>query len=178
MSKLRSALPDARGFSMIEALVAMGLLAVGLLGMAGVLAAWVRDMGEAPSDTLARQKAVEGIECVYTARDNSFLTWAQIRNVTNGGVFLNGAQPLRTPGDDGLVNTGDHGEDPEVLIQPGPDGKLGTGDDTRTPLTNYTRQILIEDISTTLRRLTVTVTVRWGGRTRQYQIVTLISAYV
>lgn len=177
MSKVRSALPDARGFSMIEALVAMGLLAVGLLGMAGVLAAWVKDMGESPSDMLARQKAIEGIECVYTARDNSFLTWAQIRNVSNGGVFLDGAQPLRTAGLDGLVNTADDGA-VEELIQPGPDGKLGTGDDIRTPLSIYTRQILIEDISDTLRRLTVTVTVTWGSRRRQYQIVTLISAYV
>jgi hypothetical protein len=161
---------------MIEALVAMGLLSVGLLGMAGVLTVWVRDMGESPSDTLARQKAVEGIECVYTARDNSFLTWAQIRNVINGGVFLDGAQPLRTAGNDGLVNTADDGP-VEVLIQPGPDGLLGTADDIRTPLSNYTRQILIEDISDALRRLTVTVTVRWGGRTRQYQIVTIISRY-
>ena len=165
MPKVRSALADSRGFSMIEALVAMGLLAVGLLGMAGVLAAWVRDMGESPSDTLARQKAVEGIECVYTARDNSFLTWAQIRNVTNGGVFLDGAKPLRTAGNDGLVNTADDGA-VEELIQPGNDGKLGTADDMRTPLSNYTREILIEDISDTLRRLTVTVTVVWGGRTR------------
>ena len=58
---------------------------------------------------IAREKAREAVESVHSARDMRVITWAQIRNVQQGGVFLAGAQPLRTAGADGLVNTADDG---------------------------------------------------------------------
>ena len=58
------------------------------------------------------QKAAQAIEAVFGARDSHKVTWAQIRNVngasgSDGGIFLDGPQPLPQAGPDGLVNTGD-----------------------------------------------------------------------
>lgn len=166
-----------RGFSLVEALVSLAVLAVGLLSLAGVLTTGLQDISVSPTDVIARQKVAEAIEAVYTARDTRILTWAQIRNVPNGGIFLAGPQPLRTTGLDGLVNTADDGP-VEELILPGLDGQLGTGDDVRTPLSQYTREIDITDISLMLRQLTVTVTITTGGGVRRnYTVTTLISSF-
>jgi len=173
--------PASGGFTLIETMVAVTLLAMGLLGLAGVLAASLRNVGGAASDVVARQKAIEAIESVYAARDSRVLAWARIRNVqggtgADGGVFLDGAQPIRASGTDGLTNTADDGP-VEVSIEPGPDGLLGTTDDISTALSNYTREIRIRDVSFSLRQITVTVTVTSGLRTRTYTITTLISSY-
>jgi prepilin-type N-terminal cleavage/methylation domain-containing protein len=172
---------SAAGFTLVEAMVALSVLAVGLLGMAGVLTNGLKRLATAPSDIVARQKAVEAIESVYTARDTRLLTWAQIRNVAggtgaDGGVFMDGARALRDPGNDGLVNTADDGAI-EAMVQPGPDGLLGTADDISTPLSNYTREIRIRDVSATLREIRVTVTVTTGIGRRDYVITTLISSF-
>ncbi len=164
------------GFSLIETMVAVTLLAVGLLTVDGALTAALSKVLTAPTDLVARQKAIEAIESVYAARDSRTLTWAQIRNESNGGVFRDEAQPIRAAGADGLVNTADDG-DVEVAIEPGPDGLLGTADDVSMPLSNYTRQVLISDVSFSLRRITVTVTVTNSKGTRTYTITTLISSY-
>ena len=62
----------------------MSVLAVGLLSMAQVLSASLVAMARAPIDIVARQKAVEAIESVYTARDTRVLTWAQIETCRAG----------------------------------------------------------------------------------------------
>ncbi len=174
--RLRHSLTRSSGFTLVEAMVALGILAVGLLSLASVLSAGLKRMGDAPTDLIARQKAVEAVESVYAARDSRVLAWARIRNVANGGVFLAGPRPLRDPGLDGLTNTADDGAD-EAFVQPGPDGLLGTADDVRTPLSQYRREIVIRDISPTLRQLTVTVTVQTGNGPRNYVITTLISSF-
>jgi Tfp pilus assembly protein PilV len=173
--------PADAGFSIVETMVALGILAFGLLGMAGVLSMALTQVGSASTDVIARQKAIEAIESVYAARDSRVRTWAQIRNVqggsgSDGGVFLDGAQPLRTAGTDGLVNTADDGA-VEVAVEPGPDGQLGNSDDISTALSNYTREIRIRDVSFSLRQITVIVTLQTGRGTRSYTISTLISSY-
>jgi prepilin-type N-terminal cleavage/methylation domain-containing protein len=168
---------DERGFTILESLVALSILAVGLLGLAAVLASGLNRLAEAPTDLLAREKISEAIESVYASRDTRTRTWAQIRNVSNGGVFLDGAQPVKTVGADGLVNTGDTGEVVETLVEPGADGLLGTTDDVKTSLGNMTRQITITDVSAQLRRLTVTVVVTTGRGSRTYTVTTMISSY-
>jgi Tfp pilus assembly protein PilV len=72
------------GFTILESLVALSVLAVGLLGLAGVLAAGLTRLGDTPTDLLARQKIAEAIESVYMARDTRKVTWAQVRNVRGG----------------------------------------------------------------------------------------------
>jgi hypothetical protein len=130
---------------------------------------------------IATQKAAEAIESVYAARDSHVLTWAQIQNVkglsgSDGGIFLDGPQPLNTPGPDGLVNTADDGAI-ETVTSPGPDGILGTADDVVLPLTGYTREIAIRDVQNDLRSITVTVTYRDGDATRTYVLTSYISNY-
>lgn len=169
----------------------MGVLATGMLGAAAVLAAGMQRVSSAPGDLIATQKAAEAIESVFSARDSHVLTWAQIRNVkgssgSDNGIFLDGPQPLRLPGADGLVNTADDAAQPiETVTLPGPDQVLGTTDDQTIKLNGYTREIKIADVAGeidingvyTLRSITVTVTYQSGTMTRTYSLVTYISNY-
>src|SRR3954453_19743764 len=98
---------DQSGFSLIETIVAMGILATGLLGLAGVFTMGMAHMATSSANLIAREKAREAVESVHTARDTRTIQWAQIRNVADGGVFLNGAKQIHKPGLDGLVNTAD-----------------------------------------------------------------------
>ena len=181
---------DESGFSLIETMIAMAILATGLLSMAGVFVMGISQLAGSSGSLIAREKAREAVESVHTARDIRTLAWCRIRNVGTAtgcvdgaaGAFVTGAQPLRTAGPDGLVNTADDGAIEESL-GPGVDGILGTTDDVRTPMINYTRQIEITDIllgngnpNPNLRRVTVTIGFTVGPTTRSYQLVTYISA--
>jgi hypothetical protein len=175
--------PGARegGFTLIEATVAMFVLSVGLLGLAQAFYLGMMHVATSPMNLIAREKAREAVESVHTARDTRTITWAQIRNVSNGGQFLDGAQPLGAPGDDGLVNTGDNGENVvESIREPGPDGVLGNGDDVFVPLTGFTRQIQILELNPVnpdLREIRVTISYSAGPQQRQYVLRTFVSAF-
>ena len=169
------------GFSLIETIIAMGILATGLLSLSGVFVLGLRHLSGSSATLIAREKAREAIESVHTARDTRVISWGEIRNVSDGGVFADGAQPLRNPGPDGLVNTADD-VGVEETLQPGPDNVLGTADDLHIPLSAYTRQVEISELLTggvanaTLRQLRVTVTYRVGDMTRAYTLTTYISS--
>jgi len=101
-----AAAPDrsSRGFSLIEVLIAMGILTTGLLSLAGFMAYGLRFMNGSSFALIAREKAREAVESIHTARDTGRLTWAKIQNTTQtGGVFYTGAKKLTTPGVDGLI---------------------------------------------------------------------------
>jgi prepilin-type N-terminal cleavage/methylation domain-containing protein len=169
------------GFSLIETLIAMAIMATGLLSLAAVFAFGLRNLAGSSYNLIAREKAREAVESVHTARDTRVITWAQIRNVGAGGVFVDGPQPLRTPGPDGLVNTADD-VGVEVTIAPGRDNILGTSDDVSTPLNAFTRQITITELLTagvpnpSLRQLMVTITYRVGSSLRTYRLTTYVSS--
>lgn len=165
------------GSSLVEALAAMAVLAVGLMGMAQAIVLGMAHAAVSQANLVAREKAREAVESVHTARDTRTITWAQIRNVGAGGVFADGLLPLRQAGPDGLVNTAD---DPDVLdvIGPGPDGLLGTTDDLRAD--GFERQILIEDVngSPAIRRLTVVISYPARGlRPPPFRLVTFVSSF-
>ena len=164
------------GFSLVDTLLGMVILGVGLLALAVAFSQGMITMSASHCQEVAKQKASEAVESVTSARDTRVITWAQIRNVGSGGIFLNGAQPLRNPGADGLVNTADDGA-LEVETLPGSDGVLGTGDDVVFQLNDFTREINITDLATNLRQILVTVTYRVGGVTRTYQLITYISSF-
>ena len=90
-----------------ETVVALGVLTTGVLGAAAVLATGMQNLASSPTDVVSTQKAAEAMEAVFSARQSGKLTWTQINNVSNGGVFLDGPQSLYRPGADGLVNTAD-----------------------------------------------------------------------
>jgi prepilin-type N-terminal cleavage/methylation domain-containing protein len=190
------------GFSLVETIIALGVLTVGVLGAAGILTTGMQKLTSSPADVIIMQKATQAIEAVFSARDShrfinvlctSACEWAQIRNVvgsgSDGGIFVDGPQPLYTPGPDGLVNTTDDDATIESVILPGHDQLLGTADDQTVVLTQYTREIKIRDVvgeNGQLRKVTVTIT--WGdpggllpfqnGPTkRTYTLVTFISSY-
>jgi type II secretory pathway pseudopilin PulG len=180
---------DAAGFTLIEALVAMLILTVGLLGLAQAFFLGMRHMSTSSANLIAREKAREAVESVHTARDTRIITWAQIRNVSSGGVFVDGAQDLRKPvsatelaNDDGLINTADDAAYPlETLRDPGPDRILGNADDIVTPLSGFQRQIQILELNPVnpdLRQVIVTITYQVGAlHPPPYILRTYISAF-
>ena len=131
------------GFSLVETMFAIGVLSVAALGMAGIFAQGMQKTASSPGELIATQKAAEAIESVFSARDSHSITWAQLRNQTNGGIFNNGPQPLTTDGPDGVVDTADDGPVESVKL-PGVDQKLGTADDVTKTLTDFTREIKID----------------------------------
>ena len=174
---------DQAGFSLVETLIAMGILATGLLSLAGVFSLGMLHLAGSSANLIAREKAREAVESVHTARDTKTITWNQIRNVPDGGVFLRDPQQLRKSGVDGLVNTADDADEiVEEQLGPGPDNVLGTSDDVKMPLEPYTRQIIsrrarvADGEDSTLRRLTVIVTYPVGTATRTYRLTTFISS--
>jgi type II secretory pathway pseudopilin PulG len=168
-----------RGFSMLETIMAIVVLTIGVLSLAGVLAAGLAYMGMSQMDFIAQQKASEAVESIFTARDSGALTWPQIGNVANGGIFPAAASQLLDPGPDGIVGTADDALPVDCIISPGPDGILGTADDTCAPLNSFTRTIAITtnvNGDTNLRQITVTINYNAGRFVRQYQLITFISA--
>jgi prepilin-type N-terminal cleavage/methylation domain-containing protein len=179
------------GFSLIETLIAMAILATGLLSMAGVFIMGLGHLAGSSASLIAREKAREAVESVHTARDIGTIAWCEIQNAgtetgcadSAEGRFQAGAKPLRTAGKDGLVNTGDAEEVDEVALSPGPDNILGTTDDTEMPMAGYTREIKIEPVLKTdgtpnplLRKVTVTVRYMVNGADRIYVLETFVSA--
>jgi type II secretory pathway pseudopilin PulG len=164
------------GFSLIETFIAVSVLTVGALGLAGVFATGVQRTVNSPNELLATQKAASAIESVFSARDSHIATWAQLRNVDHGGIFQNGPQPLKVEGPDGVVNTSDDG-DIETMVLPGPDQKIGTPDDVTRQLDGFTREITIVDLSANLRSVTVTIVYKAGAKMDSYVLTAYISSF-
>lgn len=169
------------GFSLVETLIASGILATGLLSLAGVFALGLRSLAGSSSNLIAREKAREAVESVHTARDTRVITFAQINNVSHvpPGVFVDAATQLRLPGPDGLVNTADDLAAIETQLATGPDNVLGTTDDVQMQLTTFTRQIVITELpipNPNLRQIRVIITYRVGDSTRTYTLTTFVSS--
>ena len=176
---------SAEGFSLVETVVASGILATGLLALAGVFGMGMRHMAGSSPGVIAREKAREAVESVHTARDTGGLAWAKIRNVADGGVFQAGAQSLRTPGADGLVNTADDGS-VEQIRSAGADTILGNTDDVLTTLNDYTREVQINNLMTedaipivnpNLRQIKVIVKYKADARWQTYTLTTFVSSF-
>ena len=164
------------GFSLVETIFAIGVLSVGALGMAGIFVSGMQKTASSPAELIATQKAAEAIESVFSARDSHSITWAQLRNQAQGGIFNNGPKPLTVDGRDGVVDTADDGAVESVTL-PGVDQRLGTADDVTKTLSDFTREIKITDVSTDLRSITVTITFKDGVNARSYTLTALISSF-
>jgi type II secretory pathway pseudopilin PulG len=184
-TRLKTRWASSQGFSLIEVMIAVGVLTVGVLGVGAAMAAGMRNLGSSPGDVIATQKASQAVEAVFAARDSHKITWSQIRNIqgasgSDGGVFKDGPQALTAAGADGLVNTADDPTAIETIPLPGPDQTLGTSDDQSITLSGFTREISIRDVANEngqLKTITVTVIYKSGATTRTYTLTTLISAY-
>lgn len=146
------------GFTLIEVMIAIVVMAVGLLAVIASFATAISATQSAEEDLIARQKVLEAMESIYTARNSQQIPFASVANVSNGGIFLDGAQPLMCAGPDGLVNTQDDvncttqagavcpDNGAECMVLPGPDGTLGTSDDVTMSLGNFTRTVAITPV--------------------------------
>jgi prepilin-type N-terminal cleavage/methylation domain-containing protein len=162
---------EQRGFTLIEVMISVVVLTVGLVSMLAVFGLSLAATQTAQEDMIAKQLAAESLESIFTARDTSQITWSQIQNAANGGIFVDGFTQILDPGPDGLQGTADDlNANPacpgpsKCLISPGPDGILGTADDVYWPLNNYSRQIVIGPLNdasgvqySSLRSVTITI---------------------
>jgi prepilin-type N-terminal cleavage/methylation domain-containing protein len=183
------------GFTIIETMIAIAIMSVGIMTLVAAFATAVGATQNAQENLIARQKTLEAMESIYTARNTQQVTFAQIANTTSGGIFTSGQTQLMCAGPDGLVNTTDDvscpanlpcAAGPECVVLPGPDGILGTADDKALSLANFTRQIQISNVlnsdgttNQTLKQIQVTVGYTTGTSTvpRIYTVDGLISSF-
>jgi prepilin-type N-terminal cleavage/methylation domain-containing protein len=185
-----------RGFTLIETMIAIAILTIGIVSLLAVFGTAVAATQNAQENLIARQKALETMESIYTARNTQQVTFAQIANIASGGIFTSGPTQLLSAGPDGLVNTADDIDfpaagvcptGPECITLPGPDGILGTADDQPHSLANFRREIQIAPVleadgvttDPNLKQIIVTVSYITGGSAvpRTYTVNALISAF-
>jgi len=196
MTRPISRLSAQNGFTLIETMIAMAIMGIGIVALLAAFGAAVGATENSQQNLIAREKALQALESVYTARNTQQITFSQIANVSSGGIFTTGATQLLCAGPDGLVNTSDDvncpasgpcAAGPECVVLPGPDGILGTADDVGMSLANFTRQIQIntvlesdgQTINPTLKQIVVTISYTTGGNPNPhvYTVTSLISAY-
>jgi prepilin-type N-terminal cleavage/methylation domain-containing protein len=185
------------GFTLIEVLIAIAVMSIGLLAVVASIATAIATTQSAQEDLVARHKALEALESIYTARNSQQVAFSAINNTASGGIFLSGAQPLLCAGPDGLVGTADDvpcatsggvtcpNGGVECWVLPGPDAVLGTSDDITMSLANFTRTIAITQVllSTGIvndNMMAVSVSVSYtkaGLPKRTYTVNGLISRY-
>jgi type II secretory pathway pseudopilin PulG len=185
------------GFTLLETMIAIVVMTVGLLALMASFATAISATASSQEDLIARHKALDAMESIYTARNSQQLPFASINNVANGGIFLSGAQKLQCSGPDGLVGTADDvpctAPDTgaacpggvECLVLPGADGVLGTADDVTQSLGNFTRtitfnQVLLPSGAVNANLIAVTVSLSYtkpGWPARTYSVNGLISSY-
>jgi prepilin-type N-terminal cleavage/methylation domain-containing protein len=181
MTNLKKSLghTNQSGFSLIEVMISIVILATGMISLLGVFGLALATNQGSQEDLIARQVASEAMESIFTARNTSQLNFSQINNVSSGGIFANGAQPLLcagptygivgVAGDTSSCKTASGAVCPnggvECLNEPGPDGIVGTADDVILSLSNYTRNIAITPLNDsngnlipTLVQVTITIT--------------------
>ncbi len=170
-----------QGFALLETLIAIVVLMIGLLAVLATFAMAVSNTGAVQLDSIARQKAAEAMESIYTARQTSQVAFDKIQNVGNGaGIFTPGFGPMTDPGPDGLDGTGD--DVPSAMVRlPGPSGVItNTPADVLVDLSNFSRQIQIANVAGNPNVRQITVTVRYPvpqGWMKSYQLQGLISSY-
>jgi type II secretory pathway pseudopilin PulG len=177
------ALPN--GFGLIEAIISAVILVIGLVALAALFSQSLTFLQYTREDLIAKQKARECLEAVYSARNDATIGFKGIQNVSSGGIFLDGFQPLFLAGANGIVGTQGQSGILDRQILPGKDGILGTADDEIIPLNNLQRQILIQplidstgNVSPDIRQISVTVQVTSPGRTaRNYTVTGYISRF-
>jgi type II secretory pathway pseudopilin PulG len=153
-----------KGFSLIEAVVAILIITVGLIGTAAAITyaleygAISRNVGNAK---LVIVSSIEEIESLRNTRRLDFKQIANVGKVDNNGSpntfggFSNGYKEVSVnPGPDGVNGTNDD------LRDAGPDETYGTGDDFDNPSlvkSGYVREIIITDLNTTLKKVEIKV---------------------
>lgn len=187
--KSRIANKREAGFTLLEVAISGVILMIGLVAMLGVFTLAISTTQGVQLDQIAKQKAMDALESIYTARATDQITFAQIANTGTGpGIFTVGPSAgILTDGPDGIAGTGDDGTTPQGAcplpfqceIIPGPDGILhGDARDITISLSNFTRTIAITPVNPDLNDVVVTVGYTDArGHQRNYVVSALISSY-
>jgi type II secretory pathway pseudopilin PulG len=159
---------DEKGFSLIEAVVAILIITIGLIGTAAAITYALEFSAISRNVTNAKLVIVSTIEEIESLRNTRRLDFKQIANagaVDNNGTpnrfdgFSSGYKEVSlNPGPDGVNGTDDD------LRSAGADGTYGTTDDFDDPAlvrSGYVRQITITNLNTTLKK--VEIKVRYFG---------------
>lgn len=139
--------PEA-GFTMLEAVVAISVLTVGLLGVAAAITYAAATTGRTRDITQAKQVILSTLEQVSILRDSERLTFAQIGNSGQGNF-------------DGFA-----GAFQQVSNDPGPDGIHGTPDDVAQDSDpsndSFRRSVVVTTLNPNLKKIEVTVRYKTG----------------
>jgi len=169
--------------TLIEVMIASFIISVALLALAAAMGNGINAMFIVQENLIAKQKAREAMESVFTARSTQNIQFTDILGTTNGGIFLEGWQPVSLMGSDGIANTADDGA-VETIQFPGPDGNLGNADDEIRPLSNFERRIVFTDVllqsgavDTEIRQITVDVRYLIRGRWWTVSVSSYISKF-
>jgi len=175
------------GFSLIEAMFAIVILGVGLCALMAMFGSAVYTMQYSQENQIARQKAREALEAAVSARNDTTITFAQLQNTSNGGIFKDGFATMFQAGSNGIPGTTSDTSTPDFFRLPGPSGTItGTSPpDKLVPLDNFQRQILITNIynsdgtlNTDMRKIAVTVRIFDARRgAHDYTITSYISRF-
>src|ERR1017187_2889315 len=105
MTQSRSQASRQDGFTLIETMIAIAIMSIGIVTLLAAFGTAVAATQNAQENLIARQKALEAMESIYTARNTQQITFSQIANIASGGIFTDGATQLLSAGADGLVKT-------------------------------------------------------------------------
>jgi len=179
--RARMSRQNQTGFTLMETMIAVVVLAVGLLSLAAMLADGMAYMNMSQDDYIAQEKATEAVESIFTARDMGQATWGTICNVGGGPscIFVPGPVQLCDPGPDGILGTidDDCAGRPDALLLPNANNTFNPP--IRVPLSNFRRTITITPVPgvANLSQIQVTVTYTSGRFTRSYTLFTNISNF-
>ena len=165
--------PIESGFTLIEAVIAIFVLTIGLVGTAAAITYALQFGAISQNVTKAKLLVVASFEEIESLRNSRRLDFKQIANAgsvnnTDSSItfngFSNGLKPISfDPGPDAVFGTDD-----DLSISPGPDGVFGTADDVTDQSRirgNYTREITISNISPTIKKVEVKVRYPGSGAT-------------
>jgi type II secretory pathway pseudopilin PulG len=152
------------GFSLIEAVVAIFIMTIALIGTAAALGYAIHYGTISRNVTSAKSMIVAEIEEVETLRNSRRLDFKQIANVgsvdnTDAAAFFNGfstgyKELSLNPGPDGVNGTDDD------LRDTGGDGVYGTADDFDNPAlvrSGFMRQVTITNLSGSMKKIEIRI---------------------
>ncbi|HLH08435.1 MAG TPA: type IV pilus modification protein PilV [Terriglobales bacterium] len=158
--------PDAgqRGFTMIEVMISLVVLTIGLIALLATFGVALASTQSSQEDMIAKQLASEAMENIFTARDTDqvdtalgrAVVWGDLQNVSNGGIFVDGAMPINQAGADGIIGTVDDGPAMTLAVTD-PNGTLSG---KTIALTNFQRTIVLTNVAgtSTVRQITIVIT--------------------
>ena len=143
---------EERGFSLIEMIIAIGIITIGILSLAATLGFSIITSNRVKQVTLAKYIAVTTMETIISTRESQVLPFSSIgpQSGSNPNGFVTGVQPVRNAGVDHIYGTTD--DDGDLVYTIGPNSTNlqfdGAGDE-KVNLTQigYRREITVTDLN-------------------------------